>query len=150
MVPTLAAPFLQWPTALIAALAALIASTQPSLTTVFAIFLFGEKPFLIQWISIFTGFTGVVIVISPSLGANAPLIAIVSCTFGLRAITAGTMLQKRIAGSVGLLRSNIIQASSASLFFMILIATVETPTMTWNEPFLFAFAWQVLAVSTGA
>jgi drug/metabolite transporter (DMT)-like permease len=133
-----------------AALAALIASTQPLLTTVFAIFLFGEKPCLIQWVGIFTGFAGVVIVISPSLGANAPLIAIVSCTFGLLAITAGTLLQKRIAGSIELLRSNIIQASSASLFFMILIATVETPTITWNEPFLFALAWQVLAVSTGA
>ena len=133
-----------------AALAALIASTQPLLTTAFAIFLFGEKPSFIQWFGIFIGFAGVVVVISPSLGADAPLIGIVSCVFGLLAITTGTLLQKRIGDSIGLLRSNIIQASAASIFFMILIATVETPKVTWNEPFLIALAWQVLAVSTGA
>ena len=133
-----------------AALAALIVSTQPLLTTALAIFLFGEKPRLIQWIGIFIGFAGVIVVIFPSLGINAPVIAIMSCVFGLLAITAGTLLQKRIGSSIGLLKSNIIQASAASLFFILLIATVETPHITWNEPFLIALAWQVLAVSTGA
>ena len=133
-----------------AALAALIVSTQPLLTTALAIFLFGEKPRLIQWVGIFIGFAGVVVVLSPSLGVNAPVIAIMSCIFGLLAITTGTLLQKRIGGSIGLLKSNIIQASAASLFFILLILTVETPHITWNEPFLIALAWQVLAVSTGA
>ncbi|MGA0310909.1 MAG: DMT family transporter [Candidatus Puniceispirillaceae bacterium] len=133
-----------------AALAALIVSTQPLLTTALAIFLFGEKPRLVQWVGIFIGFAGVVVVLSPSLGVNAPAIAIMSCIFGLLAITAGTLLQKRIGGSIGLLKSNIIQASSASLFFILLISTVETPHINWNQPFLIALAWQILAVSTGA
>ena len=133
-----------------AALAALIASTQPLLTTTLAIFLFGEKPSSVQWAGIFIGFAGVVVVISPSLGTNAPLIAIISCVFGLLAITVGTLLQKHIGDSIGLLRSNIIQASAASLFFIVLIVTVEIPNITWNEPFLISLAWQVLAVSTGA
>ncbi|MDA9133085.1 DMT family transporter [Alphaproteobacteria bacterium] len=133
-----------------AALAALIVSTQPLLTTALAIFLFGENPRLTQWIGIFIGFAGVIVVIFPSLGINAPVIAIMSCVFGLLAITAGTLLQKRIGSSIGLLKSNIIQASAASLFFILLIATVETPHITWNEPFLISLAWQVLAVSTGA
>jgi drug/metabolite transporter (DMT)-like permease len=133
-----------------AALAALIASTQPLLTTALAIFLFAEKPRLIQWIGIFIGFAGVVVVISPSVGINAPTLSIISCAFGLITITIGTLLQKRIGNSIGLLKSNIIQAIAASLFFMILIITVETPQITWNKPFLFALAWQVLAVSTGA
>jgi drug/metabolite transporter (DMT)-like permease len=133
-----------------AALAALIVSTQPLLTTALAIFLFGEKPRLVQWVGIFIGFAGVVVVLSPSLGVNAPAIAIMSCIFGLLAITAGTLLQKRIGGSIGLLKSNIIQASSASLFFILLISTVETPHINWNQPFLIALTWQILAVSTGA
>ncbi|MBL6775803.1 MAG: DMT family transporter [Candidatus Puniceispirillum sp.] len=133
-----------------AALAALIVSTQPLLTTALAIFLFGEKPRLVQWVGIFIGFAGVVVVLSPSLGVNAPVIAIMSCIFGLLAITTGTLLQKRIGSSIGLLKSNIIQASSASLFFILLILTVETPHITWNQPFLIALAWQILAVSTGA
>ena len=133
-----------------AALAALIVSTQPLLTTALAIFLFGENPRLVQWVGIFIGFVGVVVVLSPSLGGNAPVIAIMSCIFGLLAITTGTLLQKRIGGFIGLLKSNVIQASSASLFFILLILTVETPHITWNQPFLIALAWQILAVSTGA
>ena len=43
-----------------AALAALIVSIQPLLTTALAIFLFNEKPRLIQWTGIFIGFIGVV------------------------------------------------------------------------------------------
>ena len=51
-----------------AALAGIV-STQPLLTTALAIFLFGEKPRLIQWIGIFIGFAGVVVVISHRLGS---------------------------------------------------------------------------------
>ena len=133
-----------------AALAALIVSTQPLLTSALAIFLFGEKPRLVQWVGIFTGFAGVVVVLSPSLGVNAPINAIMSCFFGLLAITIGTLLQKRFGGSIGLLKSNIIQASSASLFFILLILTLEAPHITCNQPFLIALAWQIFAVSTGA
>ena len=133
-----------------AALAALIVSTQPLLTTALAIFLFNEKPRLIQWAGIFIGFTGVVVVILPSVGINAPMLSVISCVFGLLAITTGTLLQKHVGGSIGLLKSNIIQASAASLFFMVLIVTVETPHIIWNKPFLIALSWQVLAVSTGA
>ena len=107
-----------------AALAALIVSIQPLLTTVLAIFLFEEKPRLIQWTGIFIGFAGVVVVISPSVGINAPMLSIVSCVFGLLAITTGTLLQKRVGSSIGLLKSNIVQASAASLFFMLLIIRV--------------------------
>ena len=133
-----------------AALAALIVSTQPLLTTALAIFLIGEKPQLAQWAGIFIGFAGVVVVLSPSLGDNPPLIAIISCSVGVLAITAGTLLQKRIGNSIGLLKSNVIQASSASLFFILLILTAETPNITWNQTFFIALAWQILAVSTGA
>lgn len=133
-----------------AALAALIVSTQPLLTTALAVFLFGEKPHLVQWIGIFMGFAGVIVVISPSVGINAPILSIISCVFGLLAITIGTLLQKRVGSEIGLLKSNIIQAFAASLFFILLIVTVETPQITWNEPFFTALAWQVLAISTGA
>ena len=88
-----------------AALAALIASTQPLLTTALAIFLFNEKPRLIQWIGLFIGFVGVVVVISPSVGINAPIISIISCVIGLLAITTGTLLQKRVGSSISLLKS---------------------------------------------
>ena len=70
-----------------AALAALIVSIQPLLTTASAIFLFNEKTtLLIQWAGIFIGFTGLLFVILPSVGINAPILSIIACVFGLLAI----------------------------------------------------------------
>ncbi|MEL0042832.1 MAG: DMT family transporter, partial [Candidatus Puniceispirillum sp.] len=109
-----------------------------------------EKPLMIQWAGILLGFAGVVVVLSPSLGVTAPPAAVVICVVGLISITIGTLLQKRIGGSISLLKSNIIQAVAASLFFLLLISTVETPHIAWAPAFMFALAWQVLAVSTGA
>jgi drug/metabolite transporter (DMT)-like permease len=146
----LGSTFLAMSLGLGAALAALVASMQPILTTALAVFFLGEKPHLVQWVGIILGFSGVVIVLSPSLGLTAPPVAVMICVVGLAAITGGTLLQKRIGGSIGLLRSNIIQAYAASLFFLTLIMTVETPHIYLTPEFIFALSWQVLAVSTGA
>jgi drug/metabolite transporter (DMT)-like permease len=146
----LGSTFLAMSLGLGAALAALVASMQPLLTTALAVVLFGEKPVTLQWFGIILGFSGVVVVLSPSLGLTAPPIAVLICVVGLVAITVGTLLQKRIGGSISLLKSNIIQALAASLFFLILICTVEDPHIDWTPQFITALAWQVLAVSTGA
>ncbi len=146
----LGSTFLAMSLGLGAALAALVASMQPLLTTALAVILFGEKPRPVQWFGIFLGFSGVVVVLSPSIGLTAPPVAVMICVVGLCAITFGTLLQKRIGGRIPLLKSNIIQASAASLFFGILISTVETPQIDWTPAFIFALGWQVLAVSTGA
>ena len=97
---------------------ALVASMQPLLTTALAMVLFGEKPLMIQWAGMVVGFTGVVVVLLPSLGITAPTVAVMICVFGLISITIGTLLQKRIGGAISLLKSNIIQAVAASLFFL--------------------------------
>ena len=68
----------------------------------------------------------------------------------LIAITGGTLLQKKIGYQVGLLQSNVIQASAATLFFLVLIHTIEIPHINWTSHFIGALAWQVLVVSTGA
>jgi drug/metabolite transporter (DMT)-like permease len=133
-----------------AALAALIVSTQPLLTTLMATFVFCERPKKFQWVGIFIGFLGVVVVLLPSIGGSAPLTAIIACIVGLLAITAGTLVQKHVGLSINLLKSNIIQAAAASLFFISLVFTVENPEINWNETFLIALAWQIIAVSAGA
>ena len=133
-----------------AALTALIVSTQPLLTTALAILLFGEKPRAIQWLGIAIGFCGVIVVLSPSLGNSVPTFSLMASLVALIAITGGTLLQKKIGHQVGLLHSNIIQASAATLFFLFLIHTIEVPHIDWTPNFIGALAWQVLVVSTGA
>ena len=133
-----------------AALTALIVSTQPLLTTALAITLFGEKPRAVQWLGIAIGFIGVVVVLSPSLDSAMPTLPLLSSLTALLAITGGTLLQKKIGHQIGLLHSNAIQATAATLFFVLLIHTIEVPHIDWTAGFIGALAWQVLVVSTGA
>ena len=133
-----------------AALTALIVSTQPLLTTALAITLFGEKPRAVQWLGIAIGFIGVVVVLSPSLDSAMPTLPLLSSLTALLAITGGTLLQKKIGNQIGLLHSNAIQATAATLFFLLLIHTIEVPQINWTAGFIGALAWQVLVVSTGA
>ena len=133
-----------------AALTALIVSTQPLLTTALAILMFGEKPRAKQWLGIAIGFCGVIVVLSPSLGSTLPTLPLMASVLALIAITGGTLLQKKIGHQVGLLHSNVIQASAATLFFLVLINTIEAPHIDWTPNFIGALAWQVLVVSTGA
>ena len=133
-----------------AALTALIVSTQPLLTTALAIVLFDEKPRAVQWVGIAIGFCGVMVVLSPSLGHSLPTLSLIASLIALIAITGGTLLQKKIGHQIGLLQSNVIQASAATLFFVVLIHTIEVPHIDWTPNFIGALAWQVLVVSTGA
>ncbi len=146
----LGASFFAMASGLGSAMAALIVSTQPLLTTTLAIFLFREMPSRLQWTGIGFGFCGVVLALWPSLSLNPPVTGIIASVVALISITIGTLLHKRIGGQISLMKSNMIQALSASLFFGILAYTVEIPRINWTNPFIFAMAWQILAVSTGA
>ena len=131
-------------------MAALIVSTQPLLTTTLAIFLFAEMPTRLQWTGIGFGFIGVVLALWPSLSIDPPVTGIVASLVALISITIGTLLHKRLGGKISLMKSNMIQALSASLFFGILVLTVEVPAIDWAAPFIYSLSWQILAVSTGA
>lgn len=146
----LGASFFAMASGLGSAMAALIVSTQPLLTTTLAIFLFSEMPSRVQWVGISFGFCGVVLALWPSLSINPPVIGIISSLLALLSITIGTLLHKRIGGQISLMKSNMIQALSASLFFGILVLSVETPSIKWTSQFIFALSWQILAVSAGA
>ena len=146
----LGASFYAMASGLGSALTALIVSTQPLLTTALAVFLFHEKPRPIQWLGIFVGFVGVVVALSPSLRMDTPTEGILASVIALLAITIGTLIHKRISGRMSLVKSNAIQALAASIFFLILIQTVETPSITWHPDFIYALMWQVFAVSAGA
>jgi drug/metabolite transporter (DMT)-like permease len=79
-----------------------------------------------------------------------PTLPLLSSLTALLAITGGTLLQKKIGHQIGLLHSNAIQATAATLFFVLLIHTIEVPHIDWTAGFIGALARQVLVVSTGA
>lgn len=133
-----------------AGMAALIVSMQPLLSAFFAIFLFGEAMRRVQWAGIAIGFCGVCIVLVPTIGGVLPASGVAVAFIGLLSITGGTLLQKKIGNTIGLLKGNFIQALAASLLFAAVSPILEDPHIEWTLPFILALSWQILAISIGA
>lgn len=133
-----------------AGISALIVSLQPLLASGLAIILFDEKLRPVQILGMLAGIIGVVLVLLPKMAGALPVIGLVSVTIGLGAVTAGTLLQKKIGGKIDLLAGNLIQSLAATAFFLVICGTVEPPEIDWQPPFLLALGWLVLMVSMGA
>jgi drug/metabolite transporter (DMT)-like permease len=133
-----------------AGLTSLIVSMQPLLSSFLAIFLFAEAMRRVQWLGIGLGLAGVTIVLMPTIGGAFPLTGLGVAFLGLLAITAGTLMQKKTGGKMGLLKSNFIQAVAAAGFYLVITPLLETPQIDWQLPFILAMSWQILAVSLGA
>lgn len=133
-----------------AGIAALIVSLQPLLASGLAIFLFAERLRPVQMVGMVAGLGGVFLVLLPKIGGEMPPLGLASVTFGLFAVTGGTLLQKRIGGKIDLLTSNLVQATAASAVLGLICLTVEAPQVSWQLPFTLSLAWQVLMVSGGA
>jgi len=133
-----------------AGLAALIVSTQPLLSSFLAIFLFAESLRQAQWAGILLGLIGVGVVLVPTIDGSFSMAGLAVTFFGLFAITAGTLTQKKFGNSIGLLKGNFIQAVAATLFYIIVTPLLEIPHIDWELPFILAMSWQILAVSIGA
>ena len=133
-----------------AGISALIVSLQPLMASGLAILLFGERLRPAQMAGMAAGLAGVVLVLLPKMGGEMPPLGLASVTFGLCAVTAGTLLQKHIGGRIDLLAGNLVQAVAASAALALICLTIEVPRISWELPFMLALAWQVVMVSAGA
>jgi drug/metabolite transporter (DMT)-like permease len=133
-----------------AGLTSLIVSMQPLLSSFLAIFLFAEAMRGAQWLGIGLGLAGVTIVLMPTISGAFPVAGLGVALLGLLAITAGTLMQKKTGGKMGLLKSNFIQAAAAAGFYLVITPLLETTQIDWQLPFVLAMSWQILAVSLGA
>ena len=133
-----------------AGISALIVSLQPLLASGLAVFLFAERLRPVQMAGMVAGLAGVFLVLLPKMGGGMPPLGLASVTFGLCAVTGGTLLQKHIGGRIDLLTGNLVQAVAASAVLGLICLTVEVPQVSWETPFILALGWQVVMVSAGA
>jgi drug/metabolite transporter (DMT)-like permease len=134
-----------------AGVSALIVGIQPILTAFASAPLFGEKLRARQWVGLFLGFGGVLLVV---LGRTA-LSGITPATLALSvlalvSITAGTLYQKRYCGAVDLRAGSVIQFCAAGLVLLPLALGFETMQVRWTGEFILTLAWLVLVLSIGA
>ena len=105
-----------------AGIVALIVTLQPILTSLLAGPLLGERVTWRQWIGIFLGFGGTLLVLGIDVLEAFPMIALIASCVALLAITAGTLWQKKLSMEMPLSVNNIYQSFSASIFLIFLFS----------------------------
>ena len=133
-----------------AAIVALIVTLQPILTNILSGPLFGEKITWKQWLGIFFGLLGSLMVLGIDFGSEFPFIGLYVSILALIAITAGTLWQKKISGNLPLSVNNGYQAVGGCFFNLLLILFFEDPYITFNTNFILGMSHQIILVSFGA
>lgn len=136
-----------------AGLSALIIGLQPLITAVMAGFALGEKVLPRHWAGLAIGFAGIVIVLAPKIGdavGGVTAATLAACVFGVGAISAGTVWQKRCLAGADLVSGTLWQYVGATVVVAAGSLAFETRTFVVTGELVFAMAWLVLVLSIGA
>jgi drug/metabolite transporter (DMT)-like permease len=130
-------------------LVALLVGIQPVLTAVW-LSMRGGSITRSQWVGLFLGFAGLVMVVSRKLGQGGEVNALTMslALTALFSITAGTLYQKRFLAPCDVRSASEIQLAAA-LLVTLPFAAMEPDSIHWNLASGGAMAWSVLALSLG-
>ena len=130
--------------------AALIASLQPLLVAVVAAPLLGESTSTRQRLGLVIGVVGVALVVASDLGGGAAgPVAYALVVGGMVALSAGTLLERRLHLSVSTAESFTVQTLTATVFFLLLAGAnghLEPPAASG---FWWAVLWTVTLAGFG-
>lgn len=128
--------------------AALVAALQPLVVAVGAGPLLGEETSSRQRVGLVLGVVGVALVVSSDLGAgSAGVLAYGLVVGGMLALSAGTLLERRMRLPVPLLESLAVQTLTATVFFLSLAAVGGRLAPPAEPGFWWSVAW-VVGLST--
>ena len=133
-----------------ASIAALIVTLQPILTNILSGPILNEKVTIKQWVGIFLGFIGAILVLGLDIGYDIPLLGLIATIVALISITASTIWQKKLSINLPLPVSNFYQAVGGCLFHTIVIIFFTEPYINFTKTFLIAMSHQIFLVSFGA
>jgi len=131
-------------------IAALIVTLQPVLTNALSGPILGEKVTMKQWVGVFLGFVGAVLVLGLDVGSKIPLIGLIATIVALIAITSSTIWQKKLSNNLPLSVSNFYQAVGGCFFHLVVIIFFAEPYIDFTKTFIIAMSHQIFLVSFGA
>ena len=131
-------------------IAALIVTLQPVLTNALSGPILGEKVTMKQWVGVFLGFVGAVLVLGLDVGSKIPLVGLIATIVALIAITASTIWQKKLSNNLPLSVSNFYQAVGGCFFHVLIIIFFAEPYIDFTKTFIIAMSHQIFLVSFGA
>jgi drug/metabolite transporter (DMT)-like permease len=129
---------------------ALLGSLQPLMTALFAVSVMGKTLQPLAWLGLVIGFAGVALVLAPKLSGvgvgSLTIMTVAAALVSVIAVTAGTMVQKRLAAT-DLWTAASIQSFGAAL--VAVAAMLAVGTSHWDgTPILWgALLWSILVPS---
>lgn len=134
-----------------AGLTAIIVGLQPLFTALIAIYVFKSTVSRVQWLALFLGLVGLILVVANSLElTGVSHQALLYAFIALLGITIGTLYQKRFCQNQALLSSVCWQYVASLLVFLPITLLSESSPIQWNIEFVLSLAWLVLALSVAA
>lgn len=135
-----------------AGLSALFVSLNPLLIAIFSGVFLHTIISRREWFSLLLGFFGVVIVVYGASKWEGVITApgMAWLALSLFSICAGTLIQKKYAQNIGLIRGSMYQYASSLLLYFILSFTLEIGDIEWNITFIATLAWLVIVLSFAA
>jgi drug/metabolite transporter (DMT)-like permease len=131
-----------------AGMVALIVGFQPILTAAFAGPLLAERVRPIQWLGIFVGFLGLMMVLWERIVIDiSHPVALIMALLSLLGITAATIYQKRFCPKFDLRSGAAIQYVAASIVIVPAAFWLGIGDIVWAPTFIFALAWLVIVLS---
>ena len=129
---------------------ALIVTLQPILTNALAGKFLNEKVTHKQWIGVFLGFIGTILVLGIDIGSSLPIAGVIASFIALIAITSSTLWQKKISNNLPLSVNNMYLAIGGCFFHIIIIIFFSESYINFNSTFIIAMSHQIFLVSFGA
>ena len=142
--------FFSYSVGLTATLSALIVGLQPILTNILSGPILKERVTLVQWVGIFLGFVGTILVIGYDIGKNIPILGVISSIVALLGATTATIWQKKFTSKITLSVNNFYQAIAAAFFLILTSFLFEVPFINFDNRFIVSMGWQIIMVSFGA
>ena len=135
-----------------AGLTALVMGLQPILTSIFAQQILKEKVLAKQWLGLFLGFMGLIMVLGEKAFTHQlpSTLAAIAVLWALFSVTYGTIYQKFYCSNMPVLSSTAIQYGATSLVMLTGMLFFETSSIQWTYEFIFAMTWLILFLSVGA
>jgi drug/metabolite transporter (DMT)-like permease len=129
---------------------ALVQTLHPLLTALFAGPLLGEWLRLRQWLGLFLGAAGVMLVVGLAAAESAAQFdGLAVGAAGVLALTAGTLYFGRFCRDVPLLAGSAVQFLAAAAVSIAAALLFETPRLQWTGTAFAAIAWNAGVVSLG-
>ncbi len=134
-----------------AGLAALIVCMQPIISAILAHLFLQERMTRTQWLGLFMGLGGAVLVVSRKVGGEVgDWGGLGLCVAGLFAISIATIYQKKHCANAPMRSGAVLQYVGALAVVVPLAFIFETRTVEWTAEFVFALGWLVIVLSLGA